>query len=140
VRFYALAAAVMLPLLFLAEADAATPPTWGSPGPVTTVQSSETPANPMGLRTGLSRRERREAGASFLNVIRLLKEIKAEDPEGFKDNSPGSLSVIMLDRLVAEMPPEMLAADRDWAAFFTALLAFLEPLIAMIIKYFPLFL
>jgi len=95
---------------------------------------SEVPVTQVSTR--ISIRERRQLGLTFRNVRRVVKEMDAAG-ELDRDN-PDGIAVQVLERLIQEKPAEFqkVTADRDWASFFDAFLAFLEKILPIIMQFF----
>jgi hypothetical protein len=84
----------------------------------------------------MSFRERRKLGFTFVNVRRVVKEM---DAAGELDrDDPDGIAAQVMARLIAEKPAEFqkVAAERDWAEFFDALLAFIEKILPIIMQFF----
>ncbi len=94
---------------------------------------------PCKLRQGLSRKDRRQVGATFSNVKRILGELQSEDPKSFEESSAEELAIDVATRLVAENPQAFQNLERDWAEFFELLIAFLEKIIPLIISIITIF-
>jgi hypothetical protein len=80
--------------------------------------------------------QRRRLGVTFVNVARIVREM---DAAGELDrDQPDGIALQVLARLQAENPEEFakVMADRDWASFFDALLAFLEKMIPIFMQFF----
>lgn len=92
-------------------------------------------SNVEAARKGFTRKERKKMGATFWNVRRILKDLKA-DGELASDHGVNAISV--LDRLAVENEAVFASVGegRDWDSF----LEFLERLIELILKFLPLFL
>lgn len=85
----------------------------------------------------LRRRERRAIGATRPKLLRMLRAMRKEDPDGFAAMSPKELVTEVQARLIDNAPQaifETYAAERDWAAFLEALIAFLEKFIPILLK------
>lgn len=152
--FLVCSAAALCLMPFDKEAQAAenpVRPAWGSSAAPTggarvTTTVVRVPAEakeltPCQLRKGLSRKERREVGATLRNVRRILGELQAADPVGFEQSSSEELALDVVGILMAENPQafQTAMADRDWEEFFEWLIAFLEKLIPLIIQIITIF-
>ena len=79
--------------------------------------------------------QRRRLGVTFVNVARVVREM---DAAGELDrDQPDGIALQVMARLQSENPEEFakVMADRDWAAFFDALLAFLEKMLPLILTF-----
>ncbi len=108
--------------------------------PVTATVTSEEPLTgepvlkPMKIRKGLTIRQRRETGATFRNVRRVLAEMQASG-EITEDMDVGTIALLVADHLLSDTPAAFQDPTFDWDAF----LDFLERLIPLILKIIALF-
>lgn len=77
----------------------------------------------------ISLRERRALGLTLRNCARVASELKANG-EWTDDRKTNAQNIVA--QLVDEAPESFVDADRDWASFFEALVAFLEKLMPLI--------
>ena len=119
--------------------DPAPRPTWGG-GNTPAVIDADGPPTLAPLKTktrrGLSFRERRAAGVTFRNVAKKLAEMQEDGSLEELDSSARAAEV--LRRIQADDPKALMDAcgDRDWTEFFSALLAFIEKIIPIILMIF----
>jgi hypothetical protein len=100
-------------------------------GAVTAAAPAPVPAVKAAPRERLGLIERRKLGLTVANVAATCKELKARG-EWSEDHATNAAAVA---KILAEKEPkawaEAIEADRDWQAFFDAVLAFIEKLIAL---------
>ena len=75
-------------------------------------------------------RYRREMGATIPNMLRIARDMKEDDPVGFKALSPKERANAVMEVLVKESPHALFDGDRDWAGFFKRLLEFVFAILA----------
>ena len=78
----------------------------------------------------MNRRERRRAGVTYLNILRIVRGMSQEERELPNE----TLALVVSSQLVAEKP-EGFFEDIDW----DRLLEFIEKLVELILKLLPLF-
>lgn len=91
----------------------------------------------------MSRKERRELGLTVRSVWQACRQLKAED--AFQRGDRHGNAALVLGQLVEENKPAYRKCrgtfgddddgERDWAAFFEALIAFLEKLIPLFMAF-----
>jgi len=82
--------------------------------------------------------QRRKLGLNFGNVLRVTREMNAAGELDIEH--PDAMAAQVLQRIMDENPEafQKALADRDWASFFEALLAFLEQILPLIFQLFAL--
>jgi len=96
--------------------------------------SDETVGEPQGFRKGLSRRQRREMGLTFLNIRRIAKA-GIDSGELTKDTDLAVASAFVIDKLVGENPQAFGDPSVDW----DAILAFVEAILEIVMKFILMF-
>lgn len=88
------------------------------------------------LRRELTPSQRIAVGATYKNVIRIVRELR-RDGEIDDETSHAEIAAAVVSRLEKENPKsfsELAKGDRDWASFLESLAAFVERILPLILK------